>query len=646
MAARVLDCPQCGAPVNFRSSIAVFAVCEHCHSMIVLRGVDAELLGLMAALPPDLSPFQIGTRGEWQGQSFEIVGRIRVEWEQGSWNEWCLVYDGNKTAWLAEAQGLLMVSVAVEVKEQIPSDPDIYQFQKHLQLNGASWTASDVKTVTYRASEGELPFTALPQQTEVSVDFIGAERGFANIEYAPDGPEVFLGEYVTFDALKFTNLRPVPGWNSEVAQEKNRTTALSCLSCGAPVELRAVGQSMSAVCASCGSVIDTATPEFKLIEKADAAYRALAPLLPIGQRGQLFGTEYEVIGLMARKDQWSSWSEYLLFNPWQGFRWLVFFQGHWSFVERLPAVPNLRGRAVKLDGRNYKLFAENKATVTNVLGEFYWQVHRGERAEVSDYIAPPFVLSKEMYPDLIEVAWSRGEYVEPRVIAHAFKVDKLPRTKGPYLNRPNKFAQRWREIRILVFVVVAALLGIQAISIAHLPETPVVEGSYVFERAPSPFVMPSSPFAAVEPQKIFSTERFQLGGGEQRVVIEATAPVDNNWLDLDFNLVNAQTNESFPASVEVSLYRGYDSDGAWSEGGLTAQTALAAVPPGTYFLTIEPSAEANITRMRFDVRVRSGGTFNSNLLIMLALVLVYPAVLLFRRSRFEAARWEESDFSP
>ncbi len=63
MSARVLDCPQCGAPVNFRSSITVFAVCEHCRSMIVLRGADAELMGVMAALPPDLSPFQIGTRG-------------------------------------------------------------------------------------------------------------------------------------------------------------------------------------------------------------------------------------------------------------------------------------------------------------------------------------------------------------------------------------------------------------------------------------------------------------------------------------------------------------------------------------------------------------------------------------------------------
>src|SRR3954449_8974958 len=215
MSARVLDCPQCGAPVNFRSSIAVFAVCEHCHSMVVLRGANAELIGVMAALPPDLSPFQIGTRGEWKGHGFEIVGRIRAEWEQGSWNEWCLLYNATETAWLAEAQGLLMVSLPADAKE-IPPNPESFPIKNQLQLNGIWWVVTDMKTVTYRASEGELPFAAPPHQTQVSMDLINQKGGFASIEYSPDGPELYVGEFVNFAALRLTNLRPVPGWSAEV----------------------------------------------------------------------------------------------------------------------------------------------------------------------------------------------------------------------------------------------------------------------------------------------------------------------------------------------------------------------------------------------------------------------------------------------
>ena len=121
MSARVFDCPQCGAPVTLRASTAVFAVCEHCRSMVVVRGTSAEVSGVMAALPPDLTPFQIGTRGEWKGRGFEIVGRVRVEWAEGSWNEWCIHYNATTTGWLAEAQGLLMVSFAAEIPEKIPT---------------------------------------------------------------------------------------------------------------------------------------------------------------------------------------------------------------------------------------------------------------------------------------------------------------------------------------------------------------------------------------------------------------------------------------------------------------------------------------------------------------------------------------------
>ena len=61
---RLYDCPQCGAPVPFGSSIAVFAVCAHCQSMVVLRGASVERMGEMAALPPPLTARR-GAEGVW-----------------------------------------------------------------------------------------------------------------------------------------------------------------------------------------------------------------------------------------------------------------------------------------------------------------------------------------------------------------------------------------------------------------------------------------------------------------------------------------------------------------------------------------------------------------------------------------------------
>jgi len=649
MSARVLDCPQCGAPVNFQSAIAVFAVCAQCGSMVVLRGAEVELMGVMAALPPDLSPFQIGTRGEWKGRGFEIVGRIRVEWEEGSWNEWCILYDAKTTGWLAEAQGLLTISFATEVKEQLPADQSFFAANLKVTINDSVWVVEGVKTVTCRAAEGELPFVMPPQTKRVGVDLFDAKGGFASVELSEDDPEVYLGEYATFETLKLTNLRPVPGWSGDVAQEKNRTTPLACPSCGAVVGLRAAGQSMSAVCGSCGAVLDTATPELQIIQKADEAVRKLAPLLPIGQRGKILGLDCEIVGMVARRDKYSKWSEYLLFNPWQGFRWLVFFDGHWTLVDRLTAAPEEYGKSVESAGRQYRLFAEGEATITGVLGEFYWKTQRGESAKVADYIAPPFIISKETYPQLSEVTWSRGQYLEPAAVAEAFAVADLPPADDIYLIQPNKFARRWVEVRKLFFVTLAALFLIQCSSLFISPETKAVEASFVFDRAQLNARTTKNPssLAPTPPAETrnFVTPHFNLEAADQRVTVEATAPVDNSWLDLDLDLVNAKTNASFSTAVQVSYYHGYDSDGSWTEGRQNASATFAGVPRGEYFLVLEPTGDEKAPEIPCTVRVLSGGVFFGNFIVVLGLVLFYPMMLLWRGFRFEKARWDESDFS-
>ena len=655
--------------------------------MVVLRGDAAESLGVMAALPPDLSPFQIGTKGEWKGRGFEIVGRLRVEWDEGSWNEWCILYDAKTTGWLAEAQGLLMISFPTPLSEHLPAENSFYTPNLRLELNGLPWTVADVKTVKYRAAEGELPFTAPPNETRASVDLFRADGGFASIEIDGKELELFTGEYAPFTALNLTNLRPVPGWNAEIEQEKGKTTALSCPSCGAVVNLRAAGQSMSAVCGSCGAVIDTATPEVQVIQKADAAVRKLLPILPIGQRGKLLGVDREVIGFVSRTEDSATWFEYLLFNPWLGFQWLVSFEGHWTVVDRLTSAPEESGNTVQFAGRDYKLFAKGTATVGGVLGEFYWKVQRGEQAMVADYIAPPDIISGETYPGLTEVTWSHGTYVTPQVVEEAFAVKDLPKPEGVYLNQPNPFIKKWREIRWIFFLSLPIIFLVWVFSFPRGVE--LVTASFVFQRpaavvappSPKPFsTMPAwmrephkdmadmmraraaeeeaekarqaaitptpSPSATAAPEQTFVTPHFQLTGTGQRLEIEADAGVDNAWLDLDMDLVNARTNETIPAPLEISYYHGYDSDGSWSEGRQKADIALPAVPDGEYFLTVEPSADAKIDRLPFTVRVKSGGVFFGNCIVVLFLVMFYPIMLLWRFYLREKERWSDSDFSP
>jgi len=70
-------CPNCGAPVTFRSPALPSRVCDHCQTIVVRSGQNVEAVGKAAALPFDVSPIQIGTRG-----TFESHGASAAEYSR------------------------------------------------------------------------------------------------------------------------------------------------------------------------------------------------------------------------------------------------------------------------------------------------------------------------------------------------------------------------------------------------------------------------------------------------------------------------------------------------------------------------------------------------------------------------------------
>jgi hypothetical protein len=418
------------------------------------------------------------------------------------------------------------------------------------------------------------------------------------------------------------------------------------------VNLRAAGLTMSATCGSCGSLIDTANPQLQIIEEAHVAQAPFPNVIPIGQRGTLRGVEWEAIGVCLRADRWAKWSEYLLFNPWHGFTWLVTFNGHWSFVDRLTGIGNLNTHAVEYDGREYQLFARGAAAVSGVLGEFYWKVHRGEQAMLSDFIAPPHILSKEFYPDLHEFTWSHGTYVPHTEVAAAFGLTNLVSPWGIYLNQPNPYAAKWESVKWPWFLATLAVLLLQLVFFAMSNQRAITAFNFVFDRAAAPAapaVPPPQPLEATSPGEppanVLVSPHFTLDGDTSRVEIEGHAGVDNNWLGADIDLVNAKTGEHYPAELEIEYYHGYD-DGPWSEGDTTGSVSIPAVPPGEYYLAVEPAADAAITKMPFQLKLTRGGLYWSNFVLVLLAVNFYPLYLLLRRRSFERSRWADSDFNP
>lgn len=206
-----LNCPSCGANVTFRSKASVFAVCTFCKATLVRQDLDLKSIGKMAELQDDLTPLQIGSTGKFDGKQFEIIGRLKVGYSDGVWNEWYTLFPADKTGWLAEAQGFYAMCFSVSAS-QIPKKETIQPGMSVDLSFAGTFQIEDIHSVKCLFSEGELPVDAVQGRQSVSVDLTGPDNQMATIEYADDSIRVFAGNYKEFDQFAFRNLRQFDGW--------------------------------------------------------------------------------------------------------------------------------------------------------------------------------------------------------------------------------------------------------------------------------------------------------------------------------------------------------------------------------------------------------------------------------------------------
>jgi hypothetical protein len=424
-----------------------------------------------------------------------------------------------------------------------------------------------------------------------------------------------------------------------------KVRAVNCPNCGGNIDLRGFGNTRSAVCVQCCTIIDPSTPELKILQQFDDKMRE-QPLIPLGTRGKFRGALYEAIGFQVRTITVDgidySWHEYLLFNPYKGYRYLTQYNGHWNDVltlHALPAFTSVRGRKAAIcAGRTYMHFQHAQAATTFVMGEFPWQVRVNELSDVDDYIAPPYVISSELTSD--EINWSQGIYLSGAEVWQSFQLKGSPPTVfGVYSNQPSPYGASVSSAWSMCFkllIVWAVLLAYFTFSASNRE---IFGASYHFEQSTAG-------------EHSFVTEPFEIPGRTSNVEVEIKTDLDNNWAYFNLALLREDGSQGFDFGRDVSYYSGRDSDGNWSEGKATDSVVLPRVPPGRYYLRIEPEMDPEASQrapsgmtMNYQISLRRDVPTSLLFWLVLPLLILPPLVKSFRSAAFENRRWQESDYS-
>jgi len=647
MSALVANCPSCAGPVEFKSGQSIVVICQYCRSAVARTDRDLKDLGKVAELVETGSPLDVGVRGKWKDVPFELTGRAQLGHEMGGqWDEWYATFSNGWLGWLAEAQGRFYLTFQYPMPQGVEVPP-FEQLQLGQTISGLPWPTplivAETGRATARGAKGEIPYLLTPGETYYYADLSGVNSAFGTLDYNESPPLVFLGQQTTLQELGITTTRA-----PEREERRVGAAQVSCPNCAGPLELRAPDKTERVTCPNCNSLLDVNQGQLQFLKALEKPW--FQPLIPIGQTGDVPEGKMTVIGAMARSVTIEGvtyfWSEYLLYQPQIGFRWLVHSDDHWNYVYAVPPGEVLdEGKYANFRNKRYKIFQDAQAKVEAVIGEFYWKVEAGEKVRGIDYVAPPYMLSQEVSTVYVnvtdpnnatvsrqktgEINWSFGTYMPVADVEKAFSVTGLPRPSGVAPNQPYK--NWWVYKYWIAFVILLLLVGLL---------TTVFAGSTkeVFSQT---VTLPALPNA--DGTQVFFSEPFELAG-RRNIRIEALSPVQNSWVYLEGDLINDETGvvQSFP--IDISYYSGVEDGESWSEGGQKDSATTSSMPGGRYILRLEGQWEKWQQPAVISVKIEQNVTHGFNLLIAAIVLSVGPIIMIIYHISFERKRWSESMF--
>ena len=632
------QCPGCGVPLEFKVGSARVVVCEHCSFAVARSDQGLENLGKIAALVPTGARVTLGATGRYEGVEFTVVGRLQLEWQQGVWDEWYVSFLDGRWGWLAEAAGRYFLSFRVS-QRPTPVFASLRPGRSLFLAGYGRLVVSDLKQATYVAAKGQLPERIAIGESTRTADLSGPGDLFATLDYgAEDHAQIFVGRAIELESLGLRTEHLAPPARPKVKAEK-----LICPQCKAPVALQVPDESLRVTCSHCNALLDTTEGSLR--------YLATMPKREprwLRERGSFFGVEYLVIGWMERECTVEGlvygWEEYLLYDERDAsYRFLVVSDGHWSFVTPVAAgAVEDQVIGARYEGNLFKPFSQVTATVSAVLGEFYWAVQQGESADCTDYVRPPEGMSVERTAQ--EVNWSHARYLTPKEVWDAFGAkEPAPPAHGVGAMQPCPLdAEVDRSIKWAIFSAAAAFL-LLFFFLARAEEKVVFQGQIPTDATlagrnggglhlPSPTERWSG---AVDVSSPFTVE---AGYRNLQVVIDSD--VRQSWCAVSGVLINETTNELIEfGDLESSYYSGSD----WTEDNSEATTFVSSPPPGRYVLRVESAWEANRPAPVIRLAVVSGVPRMMHFLLVLLPIFVFPILAMYRRHKFEQARWEESN---
>jgi len=186
-----LSCPSCGAPLNISNRFVKMVTCEFCDHVMLLKDDGLDPTGQVAKLAQLPSPLYLDATGTIQGKSFQVLGRLRYQYDAGMWDEWFISLEGEQPGWLVEDEGTYTLYHKATLTSPLPPFEEI-RVGSVIKVADREMFVTEKGEANIVGGEGQLAFTILPGEEVKYVDGNSGQDQIS-IEYTTDEIEYLVG---------------------------------------------------------------------------------------------------------------------------------------------------------------------------------------------------------------------------------------------------------------------------------------------------------------------------------------------------------------------------------------------------------------------------------------------------------------------
>jgi hypothetical protein len=197
--AQQISCPSCGGPLTIESAYTRFVICQFCGQSLYLRDTGVDLAGKVAKLADYPSRLAIGAQGKMKGRAFEVLGRVRYQYDAGFWDEWFVHFADGQVGWAEEDEGDFTLIFKTKLTSPIPPFEQI-RVGSFIALGPDRMFVSEKGQARVLGGEGQLAAVVAAGKAIQYVDGNAGNKAF-RIVLDDNGFTLHTGEPLSFSAL-------------------------------------------------------------------------------------------------------------------------------------------------------------------------------------------------------------------------------------------------------------------------------------------------------------------------------------------------------------------------------------------------------------------------------------------------------------